>query len=177
MNLKRKPSLVQFLAGASVAAMGASAPLAMAQDATAGDETSDEISQDEGDVIIVSGIRASLQDAMNIKRNAVGVVDAISAEDIGKFPDTNLAESLQRITGVSIDRQNGEGSRVTVRGFGPDFNLVLLNGRQMPASTLGDCCSAPASRSFDFAKRASNASTTVDCARTWARPASLSSRT
>ena len=66
MNLKRKPSLVQFLAGASVAAMGASAPLAMAQDATAGDETSDEISQDEGDVIIVSGIRASLQDAMNI---------------------------------------------------------------------------------------------------------------
>ena len=155
MNLKRKPSLVQFLAGASVAAMGASAPLAMAQDATAGDETSDEISQDEGDVIIVSGIRASLQDAMNIKRNAVGVVDAISAEDIGKFPDTNLAESLQRITGVSIDRQNGEGSRVTVRGFGPDFNLVLLNGRQMPASTLGDCCSAPASRSFDFANLAS----------------------
>ncbi|HAD16947.1 MAG TPA: TonB-dependent receptor, partial [Erythrobacter sp.] len=142
MNLKRKPSLVQFLAGASVAAMGASAPLAMAQDATAGDETSDEILQDDGDVIIVSGIRASLQDAMNIKRNAVGVVDAISAEDIGKFPDTNLAESLQRITGVSIDRQNGEGSRVTVRGFGPDFNLVLLNGRQMPASTLGDCCSA-----------------------------------
>ena len=155
MNLKRKPSLVQFLAGASVAAMGASAPLAMAQDATAGDETSDEISQDDGDVIIVSGIRASLQDAMNIKRNAVGVVDAISAEDIGKFPDTNLAESLQRITGVSIDRQNGEGSRVTVRGFGPDFNLVLLNGRQMPASTLGDCCSAPASRSFDFANLAS----------------------
>ena len=155
MNLKRKPSLVQFLAGASVAAMGASAPLAMAQDATAGDETSDEILQDDGDVIIVSGIRASLQDAMNIKRNAVGVVDAISAEDIGKFPDTNLAESLQRITGVSIDRQNGEGSRVTVRGFGPDFNLVLLNGRQMPASTLGDCCSAPASRSFDFANLAS----------------------
>ena len=139
MNLKRKPSLVQFLAGASVAAMGASAPLAMAQDATAGDETSDEILQDDGDVIIVSGIRASLQDAMNIKRNAVGVVDAISAEDIGKFPDTNLAESLQRITGVSIDRQNGEGSRVTVRGFGPDFNLVLwtvLASREVSASRV-----------------------------------------
>lgn len=64
------------------------------------------------------------------------MVDAISSEDIGKFPDTNLAESLQRITSVSIDRQNGEGSKVTVRGFGPDFNLVLLNGRQMPASGL-----------------------------------------
>ena len=56
---------------------------------------------------------------MEIKRDAIGVVDAITAEDIGKFPDTNLAESLQRITGVSIDRQNGEGAQVTVRGFGP----------------------------------------------------------
>ena len=93
--------------------------------------------------------------ASDIKRNAQGVVDAISAEDIGKFPDTNLAESLQRITGVSIDRSNGEGSTVTVRGFGPEFNLVLLNGRQMPTSTLGDGASAPASRSFDFANLAS----------------------
>ena len=92
---------------------------------------------------------------MNTKRNAQGVVDAISAEDMGKFPDTNLAESLQRITGVSIDRQSGEGSTVTVRGFGPEFNLVLLNGRQMPASGLGSCCEAPASRSFDFANLAS----------------------
>ena len=99
---------------------------------------------------------------MNIKRNAQGVVDAISAEDIGKFPDTNLAESLQRITGVSIDRSSGEGSTVTVRGFGPQFNLVLLNGRQMPASSLGDCCSAPASRSFDFANLASEGVAAVE---------------
>ncbi|MES2442435.1 MAG: TonB-dependent receptor, partial [Pseudomonadota bacterium] len=76
-------------------------------------------------------------------------------EDIGKFPDTNLAESLQRITGVSIDRQNGEGSTVTVRGFGPEFNLVTLNGRQMPTSSLGDGGSAPATRSYDFANIAS----------------------
>ena len=106
------------------------------------------------EVIVVTGIRASLLKSLSVKRDALGVVDAISAEDIGKFPDTNLAESLQRITGVSIDRQNGEGSKVTVRGFGPDFNLVLLNGRQMPASGLGSCCEAPASRSFDFANLA-----------------------
>src|SRR5690349_17197149 len=68
--------------------------------------------------IIVTAIRASVQRAMDIKRDATGVVDAISAEDIGKFPDTNLAESLQRITGVSISRSNGEGSQITVRGFG-----------------------------------------------------------
>ncbi|MDR7156176.1 TonB-dependent receptor [Sphingobium xenophagum] len=119
---------------------------AMAQD-SAVDEAPAEI--------VVTGIRASLNAARDIKRNAQGVVDAISAEDIGKFPDTNLAESLQRITGVSIDRSNGEGSTVTVRGFGPEFNLVLLNGRQMPTSSLGDGASAPASRSFDFANLAS----------------------
>ncbi len=104
--------------------------------------------------VIVTGIRGSLMRAMDIKRDSAGVVDAISAEDIGKFPDTNLAESLQRITGVSIDRANGEGSKVTVRGFGPDYNLTLLNGRQMPASSL-EGTSASSSRSFDFANLAS----------------------
>jgi len=84
------------------------------------------------DEIVVTGIRGSLTSSMNLKREAQGVVDGIVAEDIGKFPDTNLAESLQRITGVSIDRSIGEGSKITVRGVGPDFNLVLLNGRQMP---------------------------------------------
>ncbi|WP_341713438.1 TonB-dependent receptor [Erythrobacter sp.] len=147
MTWKRKPSFVNFMATASVVALGAAATPAMAQDAA--EDSSEE------NVIVVSGIRASLQDAMNIKRDAVGVVDAISAEDIGKFPDTNLAESLQRITGVSIDRSSGEGSTVTVRGFGPDFNLVVVNGRQMPTSTLGDGFSAPSSRSFDFANLAS----------------------
>jgi TonB-dependent receptor len=105
--------------------------------------------------VVVTGIRASLRQAVDIKRDSHGVVDAISAEDIGKFPDTNLAESLQRITGVSIDRSNGEGSTVTVRGFGPEFNLVTVNGRQMPTSTLGDGGSPPSSRSFDFANLAS----------------------
>ncbi|WP_191966445.1 TonB-dependent receptor [Cellvibrio sp. KY-YJ-3] len=99
--------------------------------------------------VIVTGIKASLQASMDVKREAVGVVDAISAEDIGKMPDTNLAESLQRIPGVSIDRVNGEGSKVTVRGLSGDYNLVTLNSRQMPASSFGT------SRSFDFANLAS----------------------
>src|SRR5690606_36255521 len=87
------------------------------------------------EVIQVKGVRSSMQEAASIKRNSMGVVDAISAEDIGKFPDTNLAESLQRITGVSISRNNGEGSEVTVRGFGGDNNMVTLNGRTMPSAT------------------------------------------
>lgn len=71
--------------------------------------------------VIVTGYRASLQNAVDTKRDSTGVVDAISSEDIGKFPDTNLAESLQRITGVSIDRSGGEGRQITVRGLGPQF--------------------------------------------------------
>lgn len=96
--------------------------------------------------VVVKGIRQSLEASADVKRFDGGVVDAITAEDIGAFPDTNLAESLQRVTGVSIDRARGEGQYVTVRGFGPAFNLVTLNGRQMPTTGGAD----GNSRSFDF---------------------------
>jgi len=122
----------------------------------------DEQESEKLEEVTVTGIRGSLQASMETKRNATGVVDAISAEDIGKFPDTNLAESLQRITGVSIDRVNGEGSAITVRGFGPGFNLVTLNGRQLPAAHVGTITGNPTTtgsqgvtRSFDFANLAS----------------------
>ena len=115
------------------------------------------------DAVTVTGIRGSLESSMNLKRDARGIVDGIIAEDIGKFPDTNLAESLQRISGVSIDRSAiGEGSRVTVRGVGPDFNLVLLNGRQMPASSNGDGSTVSNSRAYDFANIASEAISAVE---------------
>ncbi|MEJ2789343.1 MULTISPECIES: TonB-dependent receptor [unclassified Pseudoxanthomonas] len=119
--------------------------------------TTGEVDPATLDTVVVKGIRASLESSMNLKRDAQGVVDGIVAEDIGKFPDTNLAESLQRISGVSIDRtSSGEGSKVTVRGMGPDYNLVLLNGRQMPASNLGSGgAGSSTSRSFDFANLAS----------------------
>lgn len=106
------------------------------------------------DTVIVTGIRKSLESSVSLKRSASGLVDGIVAEDIGKFPDTNLAESLSRISGVSIERNNGEGTRITVRGMGPDFNLVLLNGRQMPGASIDG--SAPSSRSFDFSNLASD---------------------
>ncbi|NIB39950.1 TonB-dependent receptor [Pseudomaricurvus alkylphenolicus] len=114
--------------------------------------------QDRADLIeevTVTGIRRSLEAAMDIKRDASGVVDAISAEDIGKFPDSNLAESLQRIPGVSIDRRNNEGNQVSVRGFGPSFNMVTLNGRQMPSAATAkqeSDSSAEQSRAFNFAE-------------------------
>ena len=97
---------------------------------TAAESTEEEASA--VDEVVVTGIKKSLQDSIDIKRSYVGVMDAITAEDFGKFPDGNLAESLARVAGVGIDRSNVEGERVAVRGFGPEFNLVTLNGRQMP---------------------------------------------
>jgi len=115
-------------------------------------------STDAVEEVVVTGIKASLTRSMDLKRDASGVVDAISAEDMGKFPDTNLAESMQRITGVSIDRSGGEGSKVTVRGVGPQGNLVTFNGRSVAGST-GD-------RSFDFANIASELASNVTVAKT-----------
>src|SRR5712671_4013328 len=115
--------------------------------------------------VVITGIRASLTSSADLKRNATGVVDGIVAEDIGKFPDTNLAESMQRITGGSIDRVNGEGSKVSVRGVGADYNLVLLNGRQMPGANIQDT-DVSNSRSFDFANLASEAIAAVEVNKT-----------
>jgi iron complex outermembrane receptor protein len=92
--------------------------------------------------VVVTGIRGSLRQATEIKRNSEQIVDSIASESLGKFPDTNIAESLQRISGVSIDRSGGEGQAVTVRGFGPQFNTVLLNGRRIVSDT--------GARSFNF---------------------------
>jgi TonB-dependent receptor len=129
-----------------------------AQDAAAAAEPVDEV--------IVSGIRASLKASMDIKRDSSGVVDAISAEDIGKMPDSNLAESLQRITGVSIDRANGEGFQVTARGFGPSYNLVTLNNRVMPASQIAGTGGLVPNRAFDMSNIASEGVSGVEVYKT-----------
>ena len=92
---------------------------------------------DDVEVIEVRGMLSSLKRSMLNKKEADIVSDGISAEDLGKFPDLNVAESLQRITGVSIDRSGGEGQAVTVRGFGPQFNTVLVNGRQLATDSAG----------------------------------------
>src|ERR1700741_1401781 len=131
-----------------------------------------EQGSEELEEVVVTGLRGSLKASMETKRDAVGVVDAINAEDIGKFPDTNLSEALQRITGVSIDRRNGEGALVTARGFGPQFNLVTLNGRQMPAADAyadgGAVTGGTAgnSRSFNFANLAAESISAVEVYKT-----------
>ena len=103
---------------------------------------------DDTEVIEVSGIRSSQKANINTKRYSNAVVDAITAEDIGKFPDKNVAESLSRIPGITIDRDFGEGQGVTIRGVQPDQNLTLVNGQAVGTAqwfVLSD-----ATRNFNF---------------------------
>ncbi|HEX3122975.1 MAG TPA: TonB-dependent receptor [Rhodanobacteraceae bacterium] len=140
---------------------------AFAQDARVGADDAQTMG-----TIEVTGLRNSLESSMNIKRDATGIVDAISAEDIGKFPDTNLAEALQRITGISIERRDGEGAQVTVRGFGPEFNMVTLNGRQIPGAegfSNGDQITGgvgSGTRAFNFAQLSADAISGVEVYKT-----------
>lgn len=149
-------------------AQTAQAPAPAQQEATQGTPSATTL-----DTVTVTGIRGSLNQSMGIKRDSAGVVDAISAEDIGKFPDTNLAESLQRITGISIERRDGEGAQITARGFGPQFNMVTLNGRQIPgADAFGSPGQVPiggvdgGTRAFNFAQLASEAISALEVYKT-----------
>jgi len=86
------------------------------------------------DAIVVTGIRRSLQDSINIKRRERGTVEAVSAEEIGKLPDVSIAESIARLPGIAAQRVAGRAQIVSIRGFSPDFTTVLLNGRQQASS-------------------------------------------
>lgn len=100
--------------------------------------------------VVVTGFRSSLQQALNIKRREAGAVDAILAEDIADFPDQNLAEAIQRLPGVTIDRVNGQGTTISVRGLGADFTRTRINGLEAQAASGG-----ARNRSFDFSMFAS----------------------
>ncbi|WP_374408469.1 TonB-dependent receptor [Pelagerythrobacter sp.] len=116
--------------------------------AEVGEEAVADVAATEN-VIVVSGFRESLNAAIDAKRDAVGQVDVIVAEDIAKFPDTNLAESLQRIPGVAIERDAGEGRQITVRGLGAQFTRVRVNGMETIATSV-DGASFNRDRAFDF---------------------------
>ena len=119
--------------------------------------TADTAAGDQGADIVVTGFRRSLQSALNVKKQSSGVVDAINAQDIADFPDANLADSLQRIPGISIERDAGEGRTVTVRGLGGDFSRTRFNGLEAISATTGSTLGAGVNRgrSFDFSVFAS----------------------
>lgn len=143
-NYAWTPSVVALAIG-----LCATSP-ALAQDAPAASQPEEEV--------VIQGFRKSLSDSLEQKREETGVVDTILAEDVGKFPDSNLAESMQRIPGVALARgDGGEGKTIAVRGLGAQFTRVRLNGMQGSSGTNSSDIRAGfnTSRSFDFSVFAS----------------------
>src|SRR3990167_1784358 len=113
-------ALTAFVPGAAMAQDSETAPVA--------EEGSGE------DEIVVSGFRASLQSAVNAKKNRDKVVESISAEDIGKLPDASIAEAIARLPGLTSQRVSGRSNAISIRGFAPDFSTTLLNGREQTST-------------------------------------------
>jgi TonB-dependent receptor len=163
MDSKSSPRIRESFARTSLLALGtALAMAAMPQAAYAQDSAAAQAApqtDEQGDDIIVTGYRASLESAIQAKRTSNTIVDVIKADDMASFPDANLAESIQRIPGVSITRDGGEGRNVTVRGLGGDFVRTLLNGIEAysatTGSTLGVVAGINRTRGFDYSTFAS----------------------
>src|SRR5688572_26630878 len=141
-------------------ANGASAQEAASNDAAANAETIEEV--------VVTGFRASLNKALDAKQETVGAIDMIVAEDIADFPDLNLAESLQRVPGVVIARDAGEGRQISVRGLGPQFTRVRINGIEAMSANGGTDAAGGTNRArnFDFNTFASELFTNITVRKT-----------
>jgi iron complex outermembrane recepter protein len=141
-----RPALRIRIPGLALGAFALNAPVLAQQAGPTPTTNTDDANQLQE--VVVTGIRASLRRALEIKQQAIGVEDAISAEDIGQFPDASIGEAIARIPGVTVNRgavggntSTGQVTGVTVRGFGNQFNEVLWGGRPV-ASGNG--------QSFDF---------------------------
>jgi iron complex outermembrane receptor protein len=139
MTLRKRLMAGGALVASLLAAATAHAQTAAPQSAPAAEDSA------QVEEVIVSGYRSSLSKALGVKRTNIGAVDAIMAEDIAAFPDQNLAEAIQRLPGVTIDRVGGEGHQITVRGLNADFTRVRINGVEAIATGGGN-----RSRGFDF---------------------------
>ena len=119
----------RLLCGAATfLALAATGAPALAQDA---EEPAAVDGAVEGEAIVVTGIRGSIQSSLDAKRNATSIVEVISAEDIGQLPDLSIADTLARLPGVTAQRVRGRSQQISIRGLGPDFSLALLNGREV----------------------------------------------
>jgi len=127
-------------AAVTLALSGATAPVFAAQSTNSG----------QIEEVVVTGIRGSLRESLETKREAVGVVDALNAEDVGKFPDKNLAEALQRVPGIVISRDFGEGERVNLRGLSSSLTRTLLNGHSLATADWFILDQLNTTRSFNY---------------------------
>jgi iron complex outermembrane receptor protein len=141
MNFKKFALVTTGLAGVIMA----SSVTARAQDAAPAAPAASSVSE-----IVVTGYRKSLEKALAIKKKSDDVVEVVSAESIGKFPDTNLAESLAHIPGVSVDRQFGEGDRVSIDGTDPALNRIFIDGHSIASASWGGDPQDTSGRNFNY---------------------------
>ena len=164
-NFKLSKLLTSMLIGGAFSTL---TPYAFSEELQENTSAAAEASADDIEVISVKGFRGSLNKAMFEKRASTNVKESIMSEDIGKFPDLNIAESLQRVPGVAISREGGEGRQITIRGLGPSFTRTTLNGMEVPASTDGTDSGGGVNRgrAFDFNVFASELFNRVDIQKT-----------
>jgi TonB-dependent receptor len=145
--VKDSRSLLRWIPGVVVLVAGAVA----AQAQTAGPPRPAAASDPDLQEVVVTGYRRSLEESTQAKRDAVGFIDQINAEDIGKFPDSNIAESFNRVPGVTITRDiTGEGTNITIRGLGTNFTKVLLNGAPVAIASSGPTDAQNSNREVDL---------------------------
>ncbi|MFL0671945.1 MAG: TonB-dependent receptor plug domain-containing protein [Erythrobacter sp.] len=130
MGLKAFSANARLLCGAAtgIALMAGAMPAAAQSSPAPEPETKVD---DPGNDITVTGIRSSIQNALDAKRSATSIVEVIAAEDLGLLPDLSIADSLARLPGVTAQRVRGRSQQISIRGLGPDFSLALLNGREV----------------------------------------------
>lgn len=139
-----KPAVLSLAISAALAGLSWQAAAEQAQSSAIESQTAVQPEQQAAakndkdvEVIQVSGIRSSIKESLFQKQNATSVVDLVVSDDIGKFPDENLAEALQRIPGITITRNGGEGQNILVRGLGGGYNITTLNGRKLASEYAG----------------------------------------
>jgi len=130
--------------------IAAAVSMALAKHALADAQEATNTQGEEVETVLVTGIRASLAESLEVKRESQTVVDVITSEDVGKFPDKNVAEALQRVSGVSISREFGEGERVSIRGTAPNLNRTQLNGHSIATADWFVLDQLSATRSFNY---------------------------
>lgn len=141
MSTQRSTQRSTLVAAAVTLALSGQAAPVLAAQSTSGTEIEE---------VVVTGIRSSLRQSIETKREAVGVVDAITSEDVGKFPDKNLAEALQRVPGIVVNREFGEGERVNLRGTASNLTRTLLNGHALATADWFILDQLNTTRSFNY---------------------------
>jgi iron complex outermembrane receptor protein len=146
LRVRRVTTLVSLLLGSTAMISGAMAqeaaapvpgttePAEQSSSDTAAGDPQDTVAAPVDDAIVVTGIRRGVADAISLKRNNTSIVEAVSAEDIGKLPDVSIAESIARLPGLAAQRVAGRAQVISIRGLAPDFTTTLLNGRQQASS-------------------------------------------